>query len=93
MYFNSTEADDLVILPIDITAPDDSMFTDFVDYKMTVNFNQEESTVYEGSARFKLYHNHQSQKWHIYYWQDRALDEKYDLCMTALKLFYNNKTL
>ena len=93
MYFNFTETEELVILPIDVTAPDDSMFTDFIGYKMTVNFNQEESSVYEGSARFKFFHNHQTQKWHIYYWQDRAIDEKYDLSITALKLFYNNKTL
>lgn len=92
MFFNFDETDELVFLPINVTAPDDSVFSDFTSYRMTVNFNQEESQIYQGSARFKLLHNHQTQRWHIYYWQDRALDEQYDLSMSALKLFYNNKT-
>lgn len=93
MYFSFDQTDALVLLPIDVTAPDDSVFTDFTSYEITVNFSQEQSSSYRGVARFKLRHNHQSQRWYIYYWQDRAADDQVDLSMTALKLFFNQKTL
>ncbi len=79
--------------PVFVSAPNDSVESDVTPYSMLVTFNIDSARAYEGTAFFKLYHDQGTQKWHIYYWKDKAIDDKSDETITALKIFYNKKSL
>ena len=93
LSFGWQGVDEPALHPVFVSAPNDSVESDVTPYSMTVTFNIDSARAYEGTAFFKLYHDQETQKWHIYYWKDKALDDKYDATITALKTFYNKKSL
>ncbi len=94
LNFTWRDVDEPALRPVFISAPNDSVESDVTPYSMLVTFNIDSAKTYEGTAFFKLYHDQEMQKWHIYYWEDKALDEnKADITITALKVFYNKKSL
>ncbi len=60
-------------------------------YALWVDYG-DSSEVYEGVARFKLYHSKSAppETWHIYYWQDNAVEQNHDKTWTYLKRFIFN---
>jgi hypothetical protein len=79
--------------PIYPQAADDSVESDYVSYRFRIAFSADSSQTYEGDAHFKLYHNHDSDRWFIYYWQDRAKNSVFERTVSALKLtFYKSAT-
>lgn len=78
--------------PIFGTSLDDSVESELTHYKMTVNFNVDSLKIFEGLMRFKLYHDHEQQRWHIYYWEDKAVDNRFDYTFTSLKSAFLKST-
>ena len=79
--------------PIYLPAADDSMESNYVQYRMRITFSADSARTFEGDAHFKLYHNHDSDRWFIYYWQDQAEEAGDSKTLSALKLdFYKNST-
>lgn len=93
LNFAWKDVDAPALHPVIVSAPNDSVESDITAYSMMVTFTIDSARAYEGTAFFKLYHDQETQKWHIYYWKDKAIDDKYDETITALKIFYNKKSL
>ena len=94
LNFSWQNGDEPILHPVIGSAPNDSVESVVTPYSMLVAFDIDSARTYEGTAFFKLYHDQGTQKWHIYYWKDKALnDTKVDKTITALKFFYNKKSL
>ncbi len=82
--------DSLSLRPITPTAVNDSVETNSLQYQLEVTVSPDSSAVYKGTAVFKLYREEQAPElWHIYYWQDNAINQAYTSTWTYLKLFIN----
>ncbi len=93
LQFAFTDTTTPPLHPIYLPAADDSVESDYVAYRFRVAFSADSSQTYEGEAHFKLYHNHDSDRWYIYYWQDRAKNSDFEHTISALKLtFYKSAT-
>ncbi len=81
----------VVLTAISPVSVDDSVESNSVQYALQVNYG-DSLAVYEGIARFKLYHSKSAppETWHIYYWQDNAVEQNYDKTWTYLKRFIYN---
>jgi len=86
--FSFTAGSAPALNPIHATSPDDSVESALTKYRMDIT-DTDSTRIYEGFVRFKLFHDQEKQRWHIYYWQDRAEDDKFDITITALKTSYN----
>jgi hypothetical protein len=62
--------------------PDHAEF-DF-GYNLKVIYN--DTVTYQGKGLFKLFRSDENSCWYIYFWQDYAVDENYELTWTNLKL-------
>jgi hypothetical protein len=82
----------LAFLPLNPLSINDSVETGNLHYHLTINFDADSTAIYEGAARFKLYHSESApETWHIYYWQDYALNNRYNVTWTNLKLSIRKK--
>jgi len=81
----------VVLTAISPVSVDDSVESNSVRYALQVDFG-DSLAVYEGIARFKLYHSKSAppETWHIYYWQDNAIEQYYNKTWTYLKRFIYN---
>ncbi|HGY55297.1 MAG TPA: hypothetical protein ENK44_06340 [Caldithrix abyssi] len=81
----------LVLTGITPISVDDSVESNNLEYTLQVDYG-DSSEVYTGIARFKLYHSKSAppETWHIYYWQDNAVEQNHDKTWTYLKRFIFN---
>ncbi len=77
------------VRPIYLPAADDSVETTYDPYLMLITHSPDSTQIVKGYASFKLFHDHDSDNWHIYHWIDKAMDDAPSQCMTALKLYYS----
>jgi hypothetical protein len=88
LNFGFVDPEEPALNPIYLPAAEDSVETGFSKYQMTVNYSIDSSQVFSGLTRFKLFHDHDKDTWYIYYWQDKAENDAYNLTTTALKTQY-----
>lgn len=83
-------SDTLSLRPITPTSINDSLETNSLIYNLETVFSADSVAVYKGNTRFKLYRSQKPpETWHIYYWQDNALNRAYEKSWTYLKLQMN----
>ena len=88
-FINLSFKDSLSLTPIITTSIDDSVESNSIEYELEV-ITSDSSSTYRGITRFKLFHSTSPpEHWHIYYWQDNAIDENYKSSWTYLKLYIN----
>ncbi|MBD3224835.1 MAG: hypothetical protein GF313_08905 [Caldithrix sp.] len=82
--------DTLSLRPINPTAVDDSVETQSMNYELEIDFSADSSTTFRGTSIFRLFRSNQAPElWHIYYWQDNAINENFQSTWTFLKLYVN----
>lgn len=75
--------------PITPTSVNDSVETNTVKYQLLITFDVDSVQLFQGLCRFKLFRlPTPPETWHIYYWQDLSIDNKYNQSWTFLKLFF-----
>jgi len=75
--------------PITPASVNDSVETNTVEYQMLIKFNADSVQLFRGLCRFKLFRlPAPPETWHIYYWQDLSIDNKFNETWTYLKLFF-----
>ena len=83
----------LSLRPITPTSVNDSLESNSVPYKLRVTYTPDSSVVYQGQCRFKIFKlTAPPETWHIYYWQDLAVNQMYDKTWTFLKLYFRKTT-
>ncbi len=84
----------ITLNPITPTSINDSLETSSITYQLTVMYSVDSIKVYSGVLQFRLFKSSVPPEiWYIYYWQDNAINNRYDQCWTALKLLYRKKAL
>ncbi len=83
----------LSLRPITPTSVNDSLETNSVSYRLIITYSPDSVVMYQGQSRFKIFKlTTPPETWHIYYWQDVAVDKNYDRCWTFLKLYFRKNT-
>lgn len=88
------EGGTITLNPITPTSINDSLETASVKYQLTIMYSADSVKVYSGVLQFRLFKSTTPPEiWYIYYWQDNAINSRYDQCWTALKLLYRKRAL
>ncbi len=94
MELSLNEGRAITLNPITATSINDSLETNSVKYQLTIIYSVDSVKVYSGVLQFRLFKSAVPPEiWYIYYWQDNAINNRYDQTWTALKLLYRKKAL